>query len=142
MNKIFLLTFIFFVQTYANKSLWEYTHSFTLKKDQIVEMKIVKDYKKTFQYQGVLKFRWTLFHNDRLVLLLNYEGFKKQYILETRHKLNTIKLNLTDDYKRIDKRPFAIMKFISFDSGKQKVKMDFLVSDPSKRLEVKLVTPK
>ena len=142
MNKIFLTIFIFVMLLEGNKNIWDYRHTFSIKKDQLVEIKVVKDYKKSFPDEGTLKFRWTLFHNKRLVLLLNYEGFKKQYVLEKNYKLNTIRLNLADDYKHIDQRPFAIIKFLSFDSGTKVAKIDFLVSDRAQRFEVKIVSPK
>ncbi len=141
MSKIIFIFFFLYTLLEGNKNIWDFTHSFDLKKDQICKIKIVKDYKKTFQNQGILKFRWTLYHNKRLVFLLDYEGFKKQFILETRHKLNAIKVFLTDDYKRIDQRPFGIIKFVSFDASKHKAKIDLYVRDRAKRLKIKILTP-
>ncbi len=141
MSRIVFIFFFLCILVEGNKNIWDFRHSFDLKKDEVCKIKVVKDYKKSFQNQGILKFRWTLFHNKRLVFLLDYEGFKKQFILETRHKLDAIKIYLTDDYKRIDKRPFGIMKFVSFDASKQKAKIDFLVSDRAKRLKIKIIKP-
>ncbi len=117
-------------------------HRFALQKDQIAEVIIKKDYPKTYAKEGVLQFRWTLFQNRRLVLLVDYEGFKSQYILEPKFGRRSIRIYLTGDYKRIDHRPFVLLTFERFDRSKKRAHMLAEFSDPAKRLEIKITQPK
>ncbi len=121
---------------------FDFIYQFDLKKDQLAVVEIKKDYPHSFKKEGILTFRWTLFHNRRLVLLLDYEGFKHQYILEPRYGRNTIEVFLTGDYKRIDRRPFMFLTFKRFNIKTKRALLVAQFSDPAKRLEIKITKPK
>lgn len=120
---------------------FELTHRFTLKKDQPAVIEIRKDTPVTYAKEGLLTFRWTLWQNRRLVLLLDYEGFKHQYILETKFGRNTTELFLTGDYKRIDRRPFLLLTFEKFSKKERRATITAQLHDPDKRLEIKIKKP-
>ena len=119
-----------------------FSHRFLLKKDQTAVVMIKKDYPETFEKEGILTFRWTLYQNQRLVLLLDYEGFKQQHILMRLYGRKSVKIFLTGDYKRIDRRPFVLLTFEKFDQKKSVATITAAFSDPQKRLEIKILKPK
>ncbi len=133
MSRFFLLIFSFFL--FGSDAFWSYTYTYTLKKDQIAKIEIKKDYLPTKKSDGKLKFRWTLFSGDRLVLLVDYEGFKNQYLLEKRYKRDSIKVNLIGDYDGIKNQIFALIRFKDFKNNK--ATFDVLIRDPKKRVEVR-----
>ncbi len=114
---------------------WDYSHSFKLKKDEIATISVIKkDYKTRSKLDGKVKFRWTLYHNDLLVLLVDYEGFKTQYVLKKESKRDTVTVNLMGDYARVDQKVFLVIKFIDFDNNIATI--DANIRDPKKRVEV------
>ena len=141
MSRHLLTPFILMTFLFGGMENFDFTHLFVLKKDQTAVVEIIKDYPRTFEHEGVLRFRWTLYHNKRLVLLVDYEGFKTQYILETKYGRNTIKLFLTGDYPRVDKRPFMLLSFSEFDVKTKRAKLLAEFADPEKRLEIKIKKP-
>ena len=141
MSRILLIVSVLVTLLSAGTENFDFTHLFTLKKDQTAVVEIIKDYPRTFRHEGVLRFRWTLYHNKELVLLVDYEGFKTQYVLETRYGKNTIKLFLTGDYPRLDKRPFMLLSFSDFDDKTKRAKLLTEFADPEKRLEIRVKKP-
>ncbi len=89
----------------------------------------------------VLTMRWTLFQNERLVLLVNYDGFPTQYILQKKYKRNSIKIALRDDYHDSFKRAIMIVTFTEFDEAKKTALLKASISDPNKRIEIKFINP-
>ncbi len=142
MSRVLLVFFTLVTLLVANVENFDFTHTFVLKKDQIAEVEIKKDYPRTFPHEGILRFRWTLYHNKRLVLLVDYEGFKSQYILEPIYGRKTIKIYLTGDYLRLDRRAFVLLTFDNYDLKTKRVKFIAEFSDPEKRLEIKINKPK
>jgi len=134
MSRILSLLF-FAVFVFAQSGYWDYEHSYTLQKDQVARISIKKDYPPTKKDEGILKFRWTLFKADKLVLLTNYEGFPVQHLLEKRYRRDTIKVVLLGDNPTISKEAFAIIKFKDFKNNK--ASFDVMIRDPQKRLEVR-----
>jgi hypothetical protein len=127
---------------FAATANFGFTHRFILKKDQTAVVQIKKDYPKTYKKEGILTFRWTLYQNRRLVLLVDYEGFKQQHVLMTLYGRESVKIFLTGDYKRLDRRPFVLLTFDAFDEKKRVAKITAAFSDPQKRLEIKILKPK
>jgi len=142
MSRSLLMVFMFATLLHGGAENFDFTHLFRLKKDQIAEVEIKKDYARTFKHEGTLRFRWTLYHNKALVLLVDYEGFQTQYILETAYGRNTVKLFLTGDYPRVDKRSFVLLSFSAFDTKTKHAKLLAEFADPEKRLEIKIIKPK
>lgn len=141
MSRVAAVFLLMAVLLSAGTQNFGFTKRVVLKKDQIAEIVIQKDYPKSYAKEGLLQFRWTLFHNKRLVLLLDYEGYKYQYILEPFYGRRSVRVDLTGDYKRIDRRPFMLLTFERFDSRKRLAHFLVEVSDPAKRLEIKTKKP-
>jgi len=128
---------IFFITSIliAESSFWNYSYSYLLKKDQVARIVIKKDYLPSIKEEGILKFRWTLYKANKLVLLVNYEGNPTQYLIEDKYRRNTIKIKLLGDYLSVSKEAFAIIRFNDFKN--KKASFDVLVRDPEHRLEVR-----
>ncbi len=142
MSKIVFFVLFFSLFLYSKSVDIGFSHTFSLKKDQIAEIVVIKDTPKTFPKEGELKFRWTLFQNERVVLLIDYEGFQSQYILQKRYGLNSIRIYVSGDYKKSALRDFLILRFVSFDDKRGIVKLDMEYVDLSKRFEIKILRPK
>lgn len=133
----FLPLFLLATQLFAFQFKYEYKHTFVLKKDEVATINIVKKEGKDKQS---IYFRWTLFANDRLVLLLNYDSFPRQYILQKRYKRDRVRIYLRDDYKNIYDRSYLVLKFREFDKKSAKIEAD--ISDKEKVLDIKFIDPK
>ena len=133
MNRLFLLLLPLIL--FGSNSFWNYTYSYETKKDEVVKISIKKDYLPTKKSDGILKFRWTLYSGKRLVLLVDYEGFKYHYLLEKNYKRNIVTINLIGDFPSIKERAFALIKFRDFKNNR--AFFDVKIRDPQKRLEVR-----
>lgn len=121
----------------------DYTHVFNLKKDQVAKISIIKkDYTSQSKTEGEMYFRWTLFHHDRLVLLVDYEGFPTQHVLMKEFKRDSVRVNLLGDYVMIKDRVYAILKFKEFASSRGEAVIEVIIQDPKKRIEVTFFDPK
>jgi len=100
MNKFLLIFFPLFLFA---EVIFPYT--FSLKKDEIIEFKI---YYKNFTFP--LKFRWTLFKNDVLVVICHYNNFPRHIEL-FKDNLNTFKVNIMD---YLEFYPYFLIKFEDF----------------------------
>ncbi len=122
---------------------FEYIHTFSLKKDEVATISVIKkDYKTTSPKSGKMFFRWTLFHNDLLILLVNYEGFSTQYVLKNEQRRDSVNINLLGDYERVNQRVFMIIKFSEFNESKKVASINVMIFDSKKRVEVKFTDPK
>ena len=118
-------------------SFWDYQYTYRLKKDQAVKMTVLKpDLKGERQKQSELIFRWTLYTDGRLVLLMQYEGFPTQHILERGYKRDAARLYLRDDYNREDLRSYLLIRFVEFDPKRRMATLDLKVKDPQKRVHI------
>jgi len=141
MSKIWLFLLIFFSLATAKLIDWDYTHSFNLKKDEIAKIQITKkDYTSQPKPDGELEFRWTLYHNDLLILLVKYEGFSTQYTLKKKYKRDAVRIYLLGDYDNIADRVYLILRFSEF--KKETATIEAMIRDPKKRIEVKFIEPK
>ncbi len=135
MSKIIQILLICLLLSSKILANWDYSHSFKLKKDEIATISVIKkDYKTRSKLDGEVAFRWTLYHNDLLVLLVSYEGFKTQHILKKEYKRDSVAINLMGDYVRVDQRVFLVIKFSGFDNNI--ATLDANIRDPKKRVEV------
>jgi hypothetical protein len=120
---------------------WDYTHTFTLKKDEVAKIQIIKkEYESQPKPEGDLSFRWTIYHNKLLVVLVNYEGYKTQHVLQKLYKRDAISLNLLGDYKNLNHKVILKLKFLEF--AKDKAMIEAMIYDPKKRIEVEFIEPK
>lgn len=136
MKKLFL-ALLLPLSVFAFK--WEYTHDFVLKKDEVGMIEVIKREDST---KRVLHVRWTLHQNERLVVLVKYDGFPTQYILQKEYKRNSIRITLRDDYSEGSKRCFLILKFDDFNEDKKTALIQAFVTDPKKRIEIQFIDPK
>lgn len=118
---------------------WEYKHEFVLKKDEFGQIKVLKREDSTLRK---LTLKWTLYQNDRLVLLVKYGGFPTQYIIQKKYKRNSIKITLRDDYSVAAKRCYLILTFKNFDNVKKSALLEAFITDPLKRIEIEFIDPK
>ncbi len=120
---------------------WDYTHTFKLKKDEIATISVIKkEYENQSELEGKLVFRWTLFHNDLLILLVNYEGHPTQHVLQKVYKRDAVTISLLGDYEQLNQRVLLKLKFSDF--SKDIATLDALIYDPKKRIEVQFIDPK
>ena len=118
---------------------WDYSHDFFLKKDEVGVIEVTK---REDQSKRLLHLRWTLFENKRLVVLVKYDDFPTQYVLQKEYKRNSIKITLRDDYSDSFKRTFLIIKFDDFATKKKTAHLKVSIADPKKIVEIKFIDPK
>ena len=107
---------------------WNYTKEVRLIKDQIQTV-----YVREGSQLKVLKFRWTLYAGDGLVMHLNYNDKASQFILYKDHKKDAYKVRLLPKksvYKRV---VYLYLVFKKFDYKTKQAYFDILVDDPEKR---------
>jgi hypothetical protein len=120
---------------------WDYTHTFTLKKDEVAKIRVIKkEYESQPKPEGDFSFRWTLYHNKLLVLLVNYENHKTQYALQKLYKRDAVTFNLLGDYENFNQQVILKLKFLEF--SKDKATLEAMIYDPKKRTEVEFIEPK
>jgi hypothetical protein len=135
--KKLLLVILF--SLYADAFTWDYQHSFQLKKDEVAHIEVIR---RVDDSKRDLTLRWTLYQNERLVLLVKYDTFPTQYILQKEYKRNSIRIALRDDYSEASQRCFLILSFKSFDEGKKVALLEASIMDVKKRIEIRFVDPK
>jgi len=118
---------------------WDYKHDFLLHKDEIASIVVIK---RSDNSKRVLSLRWTLYQNKRLVLLVKYDDFPTQYIIQKEYKRNSIKIALRDDYAEGSKRSFLILKFKDFDASKKRALIQAFILDREKRVDIEFRDPK
>ena len=134
-----ILFLLFFLPLLLWSFTWDYSHDFILKKDKVATIVVVK---REDSSQRELTLRWTLFHNKRLVLLVKYDGFPTQYIIQKEYKRNSIRIALRDDYSEGSQRSFLLLKFKDFDESKKSALIQAFILDIKKRVEIKFIDPK
>jgi hypothetical protein len=126
-----LFALLFGISSLFGSFKFDYQKDFDLKKDEIASIKITKRANKDSQN---LNFRWTLYSDDKLVLLVKYDNFPTQYLLQKEYKRNSIKIYLRDDYLKSFKRAYLILQFVDFKDKRAHIKA--LISDPSRELDI------
>jgi len=113
---------------------WDYTKEISLSKDQYQTVIVREDAE-----LRELKFRWTLFAGDGLVMHLNYNGRASQFILYKQYKKNTYKIDLLPKLSAYTRAPVLYLQFKKFDYKTKKAYFDILIDDSQKRalIEVK-----
>jgi hypothetical protein len=140
MSKVGLIVLLCISLSSANLVNWDYTHTFKLKKDEIATISIIKkEYENQSKLEGKLTFRWTLFHNELLILLVNYEGHPTQHVLQKIYKRDAVSISLLGDYEHLNQMVILKLKFSDF--SKDIATIDALIYDPEKRVEVQFIDP-
>ncbi len=142
MNRILFALLAPFFLFATNVDMWQHSHEFVLKKDEFAKVVFKKhEEEKTYDKEGELFFRWTLYHNELLTLLVNYEGFPKQYILKKEYKRDALRVYLNDDYTKEFDRAYAVLRFREFENENAtlQVQVHDVVND---MIEVDFIDPK
>ena len=139
MNKIFfLILFLFCDISFAkSKSFWDFGHTFNLKKDKIATVFINKsDKNKNGKSLYALKFRWTLYANNNLIVLSNYMGYPHQYVLRKERSQDRIRIKLLADANDYNGKTYALIVFSDFNKNKDRAILDVYIKDEAKRIRV------
>ncbi|MDX1808269.1 MAG: hypothetical protein R3331_01890 [Sulfurospirillaceae bacterium] len=144
-KKIFLITLLLASITFAkSQKMWEHQHSFVLKKDQVANIYIdeinIKNKQKNSSY--LLKFKWVVYENGSLILLLNYMGYPHQYILKRERSLESVKIKLLSDLNGFNSEVYALINFSNFNKSKQLAGLNVYIKDMKKRVLTKFIDPK
>jgi len=131
MSKIFLLLWGSFIWA-MSPTYWWYDDTIYLKKDYFATYKI--------RYKGIfhtLKFRFTLYKNDGIVMLYNYDNFPYQNILY-KGELNSFKKRIVDFDS--PNNPYFLVVFKDYNA--KIATFEFLIFNPKKDTYIKLKNPK
>jgi hypothetical protein len=132
--KTFVVWVLIFLSS-AQAAEWSYMKEIRLKKDQLQTV-LVKEEPETTR---VLKFRWTLYAGDGLVMHLNFNDLATQFILYTHYKKDAYKLQLLPKRSVYERAPYMYLIFKKFDYKTKEAYFDIVVDDAEKRtlIEVK-----
>ncbi len=132
MKKVIVLCLFFAL--FAKAAEWNYTKEVRLSKDQLQTVLVREE-----DVLRVLKFRWTLYAGDGLVIHLNFNGRASQFILYKQHKKNAYRLPLLTKTSAFNRVPYLYLVFKEFDHKTRQAHFDILIEDPEKRalIEVK-----
>ena len=132
MSKIFL--FFPFLWLFAiSPTYWWINDTIYLKKDYPVIYNI-NYLNKTY----ILKFRWTLYKNDGIVMLYDYQGFPFQNILYKNFQTNGFK-----KFIRWQEKPTSPYFMIYFkDFSNNVAKFQFLIYNPKMNIKIKINEPR
>lgn len=138
---IWLVSFL--VNTLFGEDLFLYQHQFVLKKDEIGNIFINrKEVRKKATIDNpnneyLLRFRWTLFANNTLIVLVNYRGHPYQYALEKKYPLESIIVPLLPDGENvITSQVYAKIVFTDFNQSNKAAVFDIFIKDASERIMV------
>lgn len=116
----------------AEAGEWRKIRSVALAKDAFEQIIV-----KSGNDQKLLAFRWTLYKNGGLVVHRSYDGFVAQYVLYTRHKNSSFRLELSTRGLKAAPPPMLLVTFKSFDYEKNEAQFDLLLNDDDQRVELK-----
>lgn len=131
MKKIIVL--LLFITVSFLEAEWSLTKQVSLVKDQYQTVVVREE-----QTVRVLKFRWTLFAGDGLVMHLNYNERASQFILYKHYKKDTFKVPLLSKKSMSKRVPFLYLVFNKFDHKENRAYFDIFIDDPGKRASVEV----
>lgn len=89
--------------------------------------------------EKLLTFRWTLFHNQGLVTLMNYNGEPSQQLLYKRYQENSIKLDIALRNNETSRfHPYLIITFLGYNYENKSAQFEVFHKDPSSLTSVQL----
>lgn len=89
-----------------------------------------------------MEFRWTLYKNEGLVLLVKYEGFPRQYILYRKNDMDCVKISLGKKPPKAWLYSYLLIKFDDFDEKRYRAVLKIFIKSPLKEYEVSFIEPK
>lgn len=144
-NRIFGVGFLcLFTSALLGEVPFEYQNQFILKKDEIgsifINRKEVSKKPKSSDNPNneyVLRLRWTLFANNSLIVLVNYRGYPKQYILQKKYPLQSVIIPLLPDGEdAMNGRVYTKIVFNDFNQSNKEVIFDIFIRDTNERIAV------
>lgn len=85
----------------------------------------------------LLRFRWTLFANNSLIVLVNYRGHPTQYVLEKKDPLESILIPLLPDGEDIvNSQVYVKIVFNDFNQSNKEAVFDIFIKDVNERILV------
>jgi len=128
--KFFLLFSLIFNYVYAN----DYRDIVTVKLKKDEHKKILVKYDNR---QKIFKFRWTLFVNERLVVLHSYDKIVGQNVLSLNYKNQSFKVELKTRGADFYNVPYLLVKFKEFDKKTHKAVFELFLSDSKMQVNLK-----
>jgi hypothetical protein len=124
----FLLFFSISLFAFDPSKYWWIDDTIYLKKDYVATYKIFygRDY--------ILKFRWTLYKNEGLVMLYNYEGHPFQNILYKNNQLNGCRIYI----RKNDEVNDPYLMFYFRDIKDDIAEFQILIYNPQKDIRIEL----
>ncbi|MBL0687761.1 MAG: hypothetical protein JJV95_06690 [Sulfurospirillum sp.] len=137
MSRFLLIFLLLFGSLFGiEKSNWTHTHRYTLKKDEIIDIKF-HEIKPEEMSSSTLFFSWTTIVEDRVTILLNHKGYPHQYILYNKRSLDRVKFNILPDRgNRIEDKTYLVLVLSNIDGNKQEVEFDIFIKDNKNRILV------
>lgn len=119
--------FLFFIT--LTVSLWAFPPGYwsasglvTLQKDQLHELKLASaDPKKK------VRFRWTLYKNEGLVMHLSYDGFVHQFVLYRDYQRSAFKLPLLPRSSELGEAPYLMLVFKNYSRRTELAEIEYLL---------------
>ena len=132
--KSILQIFVLFFFYFNNLEAVDFTQmkDITLKKDQMQKILVVYSNK-----EKVLKFRWTLFINNGLVIFRSYDRIVAQNILYQRYKNRSFRVELETRGMDMYNVPYVLIRFKEFKYDTNEAVLELLLSDASKAVQLK-----
>ena len=128
--KFFLLFSLIFNYVYAN----DYRDIVTVKLKKDEHKKILVKYDNR---QKIFTFRWTLFVNERLVVLHSYDKIVGQNVLSLNYKNQSFKVELKTRGADFYNVPYLLVKFKEFDKKTHKAVFELFLSDSKMQVNLK-----
>jgi len=125
--KNFIVLCMFFA-SFLEAADWNYTKEVRLSKDQLQTVLVKEE-----DVLRVLKFRWTLYAGDGLVMHLNFNDRASQFVLYEDYKKNAYKIRLLPKTSAYHRAPYLYLVFKDFDHKRRQAHFDILIDDPEKR---------
>jgi len=116
---------------------------YSVEENYTQEVALVKDqYQTVLVSEGamlrVLKFRWTLFAGEGLVMHLNFNDLASQFILYKHYKKDTFRIELLSKSSAYKRPSFLYLMFKKFDYKSKKAYFDILIDNPEHRAIVEV----
>ena len=131
-NILRVLVLFFFSFNYLHAVDFTEIKDITLKKDQVQKILV-----KYANKEKVLKFRWTLYVNDGLVVFRSYDRVVAQNILYQRYKNRSFRVELKTRGMDFYNVPYVLIRFKEFKYDTNEAVFELLLSDASKSVQLK-----
>jgi hypothetical protein len=128
--RVFVLLFFYFNNLWAVD--FAEIKNVTLKKDQVQKILVIYENK-----EKILKFRWTLFINNGLVIFRSYDRIVAQNILYQRYKNRNFRVELKTRGMDMYNVPYVLIRFKEFKYDTKEAVFELLLSDTSKSVQLK-----